>query len=239
MLIRTPSSQQIVDHGWHGWSHRGSCSLWRCCDFLVMVLRREQQYQYVTRQHVTNIMGPPAHSINREDQLISQAILGTRSCYRSKTSKPRRGAKCHPGNKATTFVTRLSEPGQKADRARRKTIQARSGRTLPTDPARMAMNWQQELLAQTIAAVQPAAKKVSAPIAHIPTNPSADRVDPRPFLPQSPLVRSIDPPDADADRSRRSFPEQEGERGVDPCFQGWSQRGALQGDRRPAQDAAR
>ena len=71
------------------------------------------------------------------------------------------------------------------------------------------MNWQQELLAQTIAAVQPAAKKVSAPIAHIPTNPSADRVDPRPFLPQSPSVRSIDPPDADADRSRRSFPEQE------------------------------
>ena len=45
------------------------------------------------------------------------------------------------------------------------------------------MNWQQELLAQTIAAAQPAAKKVSAPIAHIPTNPSADRVDPRPFLP--------------------------------------------------------
>ena len=114
MLIRTPSSQQIVDHGWHGWSHRGSCSLWRC-DFLVMmVLRRErvEEYQHVTRQHVTNIMGPPAHSINREDQLISQAILGTRSCYRSKTSKPRRGAKCHPGNKKQLG---LSEPGQKAD----------------------------------------------------------------------------------------------------------------------------
>jgi len=179
-------------------------------------------------------MGPPAHSINREDQLISQAILGTRSCYRPKTSKPRRGAKCHPGS-ATNSV--LSEPGQKADRTAGNTIQVGSGRTfLPTDPARMAMNWQQELLAQTIAAAQPAAKKVSAPIAHIPTNPSADRVDPRPFLPKSP---PIDPPDADADRSRRSFPEQEGEGGVDPCSQGWSQRGALQGDRRPAQDAAR
>ena len=181
-------------------------------------------------------MGPPAHSINREDQLISQAILGTRSCYRSKTSKPRRGAKCHPGS---ATVSQFERARPKSRSGTRNTIQARSGRTLPTDPARMAMNWQQELLAQTIAAAQPAAKKVSAPIAHIPTNPSADRVDPRPFLPQSRLVRSIDPPDADADRSRRSFPEQEGERGVDPCFQGWSQRGALQGDRRPAQDAAR
>ena len=106
MLIRTPSSQQIVDHGWHGWSHRGSCSLWRC-DFLVMmVLRRErvEEYQHVTRQHVTNIMGPPAQSISREDQLISQAISGTRSCYRPKTSKPRRGAKCHPGSATVSSV---------------------------------------------------------------------------------------------------------------------------------------
>ena len=183
-------------------------------------------------------MGPPAHSISREDQLISQAISGTRSCYRPKTSKPRRGAKCHPGSATVSQFERASRP--KSRSGTRNTIQARSGRTLPTDPASMAMNWQQELLAQTIAAAQPAAKKVSAPIAHIPTNPSADRVDPRPFLPKSPLmVRSTDPPDADADRSRRSFPEQEGERGVGPRSQGWSQRGALQGDRRPAQDAAR
>ena len=73
---------------------------------------------------------------------------------------------------------------------------------MPTDPARMAMNWQQELLAQTIAAAQPAAKKVSAPIAHIPTNPSADRVDPRPFLPKSP--RSILPTLTRTDPAARS-----------------------------------
>ena len=67
------------------------------------------------------------------------------------------------------------------------------------------MNWQQELLAQTIAAVQPAAKKVSAPIAHIPTNPSADRVDPRPFLPQSPQSdRSILPTLTRTDPAARS-----------------------------------
>jgi len=47
----------------------------------------------------------------------------------------------------------------------------------------MAMNWQQELLEQTIAAAQPEqrAKKVSVPITRITTNPTADRVE-RPFL---------------------------------------------------------
>jgi|TARA_B100000768_G_C11247395_1_gene362419 hypothetical protein len=43
----------------------------------------------------------------------------------------------------------------------------------------MAMNWQQELLEQTIAAAQPEqrAKKVSVPITRITTNPTADRVE--------------------------------------------------------------
>ena len=180
-------------------------------------------------------MGPPAHSINREDQPLAKPSWGLAVIARRLETAAR--SEVSPGSATTRFERASQKP-----RARRGTqFKARSGRTfLPTDPARMAMNWQQELLAQTIAAAQPAAKKVSAPIAHIPTNPSADRVDPRPFLPKSPsMVRSTDPPDADADRSRRSFPEQEGERGVGPRSQGWSQRGALQGDRRPAQDAAR
>ena len=45
---------------------------------------------------------------------------------------------------------------------------------MPTDPARMAMNWQQELLAQTIAAAQPAAKKVKVvPVAAEPATAAA------------------------------------------------------------------
>lgn len=136
----------------------------------------------------------------------------------------------------------------------------------PTETARMAMNWQQELLEQTIAAAQPEqrAKKVSVPITRITTNPTADRVERALFSSsKSPVyaprasrqratcrrrwsrgfgcpsqIRSI----ADADRSRRPFTEQEGEGGVDPKggdSQRWPQRGALQNFRLPAQDAAR
>ena len=124
-----------------------------------------------------------------------------------KTSKPRRG-RVSPGNKKQLG---LNEPGQKANGHGGEHNSSRSGRTLPTDPARMAMNWRRELLAQTSPRYNPRRRRCECPIAPS-TNPSADRVDPRPFLPQSRLVRSIDPPDTDADRSRRSFPEQEGER---------------------------